>query len=79
MFKTIHNRLKKWIEEWPTVSYLVINKILWIVGFFYSIYVIQGFAPTFRQFVLGSIYALITLPLGYWITALFFQVKKEDK
>lgn len=79
MFRDANNWLKGWCNRWPTVSYMVINKILWTIGFFYSIWVIQGTVPNVRQWFLGAIFALATLPLGYWINTLFFQTtKKED-
>lgn len=56
------------IKKYPKTSFMVISKLYWIVGFFFTIFIIQNEMPTVRQFVLGSIYTLITLPLNYWLT-----------
>lgn len=59
------NRL---IDKYPKLMFMVISKIWWIIGFFFTIYIIQDEMPTLRQFVLGSIYTILTLPLSYWLT-----------
>ena len=77
--KKINALLLLCIERYPAWTYLTINKILWTIGFFYSIWVIQGSVPSFRQWILGAIFAVLTLPLGYWINTLFFQVKNKKE
>lgn len=47
---------------------MIIVKLYWVVGFFFTVYIIQGQIPSVRQFVLGSIYTILTLPLNYWLT-----------
>lgn len=77
MIKEINNWMLKFIAAYPAFSYMAINKVLWTMGFFYSIWLIQGFVPTLHQWFFGALYAVLTLPLGYWINTLFFQVKQE--
>lgn len=50
---------------------MVIMKLWWVVGFFFTIYIIQNEMPNMRQFILGSVYTIITLPLNYWLTYCF--------
>ena len=59
------------INKYPKLSFMIISKIYWIIGFFFTIYVIQGKVPTLRQFLLGSLYTLLTLPVNYWLTYSF--------
>ncbi len=61
----------KIIKLYPKISFMIITKIWWIVGFFFTVYIIQNEMPTLRQFVLGSIYTILTLPLNYWLTYSF--------
>lgn len=56
------------IKKYPKTSFMIITKLWWVVGFFFTIYIIQDQIPTIRQFVLGSIYTIITLPLNYYLT-----------
>lgn len=56
------------IKKYPKTSFMVITKLWWVIGFFFTIYIIQDEIPTLRQFILGSVYTLITLPLNYWLT-----------
>lgn len=58
---------------------MVISKVWWIVGFFFTVYIIQNQMPTPRQFILGSIYTILTLPLNYWLTYGFSEEKKHDR
>lgn len=60
--------LNNLIKKYPKISFMLILKVYWIVSFFFTIYIIQNSAPTLRQFVLGSVYTIITLPLNYWLT-----------
>jgi hypothetical protein len=57
--------------KYPKIYFMVVMKIYWVVGFFFTIYIIQNEMPTMRQFVLGSIYTILTLPLNYWLTYSF--------
>jgi len=59
------NRL---IKKYPKASFMIITKLWWIISFFSTVYRIQNQMPSLRQFVLGSIYTIITLPLNYWLT-----------
>lgn len=61
----------KFKTKHPIISFMLIVKIYWLSSFFFSIYVIQGEIPTLRQFLLGSMFAIITLPLNYWLTYSF--------
>jgi hypothetical protein len=56
------------IQKYPKLSFMVITKLWWVVGFFFTIYIIQNEMPNLRQFILGSIYTIMTLPLNYWLT-----------
>ncbi len=56
------------IKKYPKVTFMVISKLSWIVGFFYTVYIIQGVVPSHRQWILGSVYTIATLPLNYWLT-----------
>ena len=67
--------MHKLIKKYPKISFMVITKIWWIISFFFTIFIIQNQMPTTRQFVLGSIYTIITLPLNYWLTYSFGKEK----
>lgn len=56
------------IKKYPKTTFMIIMKLWWVVGFFFTIYIIQNEIPSLRQFVLGSVYTIITLPLNYWLT-----------
>ncbi len=56
------------IKKYPKTTFMVILKLYWIVSFFFTIYIIQNQMPNMRQFILGSIFTIITLPLNYWLT-----------
>ncbi len=68
------NRL---IKKYPKTSFMIITKLWWVVGFFFTIYIIQNEIPSLRQFILGSIYTIITLPLNYYLTYEFAPGSKE--
>jgi len=59
------------IKKYPKISFMIIMKLWWIVSFFFTIYIIQNSIPTLRQFVLGSIFTILTLPLNYYLTYSF--------
>lgn len=59
------------IEKYPKLSFMIVTKLWWVIGFFFTIYIIQNEIPSLRQFVLGSIYTILTLPLNYWLTYCF--------
>lgn len=65
------------IKKYPKTSFMIITKVWWIVSFFFTIFIIQNQMPSMRQFVLGSIYTIITLPLNYYLTYGFGD--KENK
>lgn len=56
------------INKYPKAAFMIISKLSWIVGFFYTVFIIQGQMPSARQWILGSVYTIITLPLNYWLT-----------
>lgn len=56
------------IDKYPKISFMIVMKLYWIVGFFFTVYIIQNQMPSLRQFVLGSIFTIITLPLNYYLT-----------
>ncbi len=60
--------MKKLIDKYPKLSFMIIVKLYWIVSFSFTVFVIQNSVPTVRQWVLGSIFTLVTLPLNYWLT-----------
>ncbi len=60
--------MNKLIKEWPRLSFMIIVKLYWIVSFAFTVFVIQESVPTVRQWVLGSVFTLLTLPLNYWLT-----------
>ena len=62
------NKLNILIDKYPKTSFIIISKIMWIIGFMFTIYVIEDKLPTIRQFSLASIYVLFTLPISYWLT-----------
>jgi hypothetical protein len=64
------------IKKYPKTAFMIIVKIYWIISFFFTVYIIQNQIPTIRQFVLGSIFTIITLPLNYWLTYKFTESKK---
>jgi len=66
------------IKRYPKTSFMIISKLWWIVSFFFTIFIIQNQMPNTRQFVLGSIYTIITLPLNYFLTY-NFGVKNCNK
>lgn len=65
------------IKKYPKTSFMIITKLWWIVSFFFTIYIIQNQIPSLRQFVLGSIFTIITLPLNYWLTYDFDRSTKN--
>ena len=69
--------MKSLIKEWPKLSFMVIVKLYWIVSFSFTVFVIQNSVPTMRQWVLGSIFTVLTLPLNYWLTYGFNGVNDE--
>lgn len=64
----VMNRL---INKYPKTSFMIISKLLWIIGFMFTIYIIENRAPTLWQFSLASLYTIITLPVSYWLTYSF--------
>lgn len=56
------------ISKYPVTCFIVISKLLWISGFLFTIYIIENHMPNLRQFILASIYTLLTLPFNYWLT-----------
>lgn len=65
------------IKKYPKTSFMVILKLYWVVSFFFTIYIIQNEMPNMRQFVLGSIFTILTLPLNYWLTYSFNPKESE--
>lgn len=63
------------IKKYPKISFMIITKLWWIVSFFFTIYIIQNQIPSLRQFVLGSIFTIVTLPLNYYLTYNFGENK----
>lgn len=61
----------KLIDKYPKTCFMIITKLWWVVGFFFTVYIIQDQIPTSKQFLLGSIYTILTLPLNYWLTYSF--------
>ena len=51
---------KNLLSRYPKISFMVINKLYWVVSFFFTIYIIQNQVPSLRQFVLGSVYTILT-------------------
>ncbi len=69
--------MDKLIKEWPRLSFMIIVKLYWIVSFAFTVFVIQESVPTIRQWVLGSIFTILTLPLNYWLTYDFTGESKQ--
>jgi hypothetical protein len=69
--------MQKLIDKYPTTTFMVACKVLWITGFFWSVFVIQGEVPSLKQWLLGSLYVIVTLPVNYWLTYCF-SGKKDD-
>jgi len=63
------------INNWPKLSFMIIVKLYWIVSFSFTVFVIQNSVPTVRQWVLGSIFTIVTLPLNYYLTYNFAGAK----
>ncbi len=59
------------IKKYPKTAFMIISKLWWVVSFFFTIFIIQNQMPTARQFILGSIFTIVTLPLSYWLTYSF--------
>lgn len=59
------------IKKYPKTTFMIIVKLYWVVSFFFTVYIIQNQMPNMKQFMLGSIYTIITLPLNYWLTYSF--------
>lgn len=70
--------MNKLIEQWPKLSFMIIVKLYWIVSFSFTVYVIQNQIPTARQWLLGALFTIATLPLNYWLTY-GFGVKNAAK
>lgn len=64
------------IKKYPKTMFMLVLKAYWVVSFFFTIYIIQNQMPNMRQFVLGSIFTILTLPLNYWLTYNFTAEKK---
>ena len=67
--------MRELIAKYPKTTFMIFSKLYWIVSFFYSVYVIQGHIPSMKQFILGSIFVLLTLPISYWLTYNFGEKK----
>ncbi len=63
------------IKKYPKTTFMIVLKLYWVISFFFTVYIIQNQMPTLRQFVLGSIFTIITLPLNYWLTYGFEEIK----
>lgn len=63
------------IKKYPKIMFMIIVKLYWIISFFFTVYIIQNQIPNLRQFVLGSIFTITTLPLNYWLTYGFGEIK----
>ncbi|CAB4120901.1 hypothetical protein UFOVP1_25 [uncultured Caudovirales phage] len=59
------------VAKHPIISFMVVYKLFWTASFFFTIYVIQGQVPSLRQWILGAIWTIVTLPLNYWLTYSF--------
>lgn len=70
--------MKKLIKKYPKLSFMIIVKLYWIVSFSFTIFVIQGSVPTVKQWVLSSLFTILTLPLNYWLTYGFTGENKND-
>lgn len=67
------------IKKYPKTTFMIIVKLWWIVGFFFTIYIIQDQMPNMRQFLLGSLYTIVTMPLNYWLTYGFPPPTKDKE
>ena len=65
------NWYKKYKAKHPIITFMILVKMSWIVGFMFTIVVIEGTLPTLRQWGLASVYTIITLPLNYYLTYCF--------
>jgi len=70
--------MNKLIKKYPKLSFMIIVKLYWIVSFSFTIFVIQGSVPTVKQWVLSSLFTVLTLPLNYWLTYGFTGENKND-
>jgi hypothetical protein len=70
--------LNELIKKYPKTMFLVFNKLFWCTSFFYTIYIIQNQIPNLKQWALGSIYVLITMPINYWLTYGFTETKENE-
>ncbi len=70
--------MNKWIKKYPKLSFMIIVKLYWIVSFSFTIFVIQGSVPTVKQWVLSSLFTILTLPLNYWLTYGFTGENKNE-
>lgn len=70
--------MNKLIRKYPQTMFMIIVKLYWIVSFSFTVFVIQNSVPTLRQWVLGSIFTILTLPLNYWLTYGFPAPEKTD-
>ncbi len=71
------NILQKIIKKHPQISFMIFVKIYWIISFSFTIFVIQNQIPTLRQWLLGSLFTILTLPVNYWLTYSFTPEKEE--
>lgn len=62
---------RKLIKNYPKLMFMLVSKLVWIIGFFFTLYIIQDHAPTLKQFILASVYTIITLPVSYHLTYQF--------
>lgn len=70
--------MKALIKKYPKISFMIFVKLYWVVSFFFTIYIIQNEIPNLRQFLLGSLFTILTLPFNYWLTYGFDGRDKDE-
>lgn len=73
----------KWYADYknrhPIIMFMILVKLSWVMGFAFTVMVIEGTLPTLRQWGLASIYTIITLPLNYYLTYCFNVKDTSDE
>lgn len=58
----------KLIRRWPRVSFILIGKVMSMVGYAYFLWLVNMHLGFWHTLGLVAIYSIITAPIGYFLT-----------
>lgn len=67
----LYKKINKVIKKYPKVSYIIISKILSIVGCVFFIWLTQLNLHILQTVAVVFCYNIIFIPIGYWLTYCF--------